>query len=69
MRKLFIGAVLGFLFLGSCAQNKEKREEYKEAHNKDSLRNRMGDSAVANSIPSPAPADTSKAKTDSTKVK
>ncbi|MDR4952750.1 hypothetical protein REB14_11240 [Chryseobacterium sp. ES2] len=69
MRKLWIGAVLGLLFLGSCAQNKEKREEYKDAHNKDSLRNRMGDSAVANSIPSTATSDTSKVKTDSTKVK
>ncbi|MBP1167918.1 MULTISPECIES: hypothetical protein [unclassified Chryseobacterium] len=69
MKKLWIGAVLGLLFLGSCAQNKEKREEYKEAHNKDSLRNKMGDSAVANSIPSPATSDTSKIKTDSTKVK
>ncbi|GEJ44687.1 MULTISPECIES: hypothetical protein [unclassified Chryseobacterium] len=69
MRKLCMGAVLGFLFLGSCAQNKEKREEYKEAHNKDSLRNRMGDSAVANSIPSSSTADTSKTKTDSTRVK
>lgn len=69
MKKIWIGAVLGLLFLGSCAQNKEKREEYKDAHNKDSLRNRMGDSAVANSIPSPAAPDTSKTKTDSTKVK
>lgn len=69
MRKLWIGTVLGLLFLGSCAQNKEKREEYKDAHDKDSLRNRMGDSAVANSIPSPATSDTSKVKTDSTKVK
>ncbi|PRB00494.1 hypothetical protein CQ046_18700 [Chryseobacterium sp. MYb7] len=69
MKKLWIGAVLGLLFLGSCAQNKEKREEYKDAHDKDSLRNRMGDSAVANSIPSPTTSDTSKVKTDSTKVK
>ncbi|PXW16561.1 hypothetical protein C8D70_10358 [Chryseobacterium sp. CBTAP 102] len=70
MKKLFsTGAVVGLLFLGSCAQNKEKREEYKEAHNKDSLRNRMGDSAVANSIQTPAAADTSKTKTDSTKLK
>ncbi|MDR6368940.1 hypothetical protein J2795_000822 [Chryseobacterium bernardetii] len=69
MRKLWIGAVLGLLFLGSCAQNKEKREEYKDAHDKDSLRNRMGDSAVANSIPSPTASDTSKVKTDSTKIK
>lgn len=66
MKKLWIGAILGLLFLGNCAQNKEKREAYKDAHNKDSLRNRMGDSAVANSIPSP---DSSKTKTDSTKVK
>jgi PBP1b-binding outer membrane lipoprotein LpoB len=36
MRKLWIGAVFGLLFLGSCAQNKEKREEYKDAHDKDS---------------------------------
>ncbi|OCA80067.1 hypothetical protein BBH99_16870 [Chryseobacterium contaminans] len=64
MKKLWIGAVLGLFFLGSCAQNKEKREEFKEAHNKDSLRNRMGDSAVANSEPVPATPDTSKVKTD-----
>ncbi|WP_114819166.1 hypothetical protein [Chryseobacterium sp. KLBC 52] len=69
MRKLWIGAVLGLFFLGSCAQNKEKREEYKDAHDKDSLRNRMGDSAVANSIPSTGTSDTSKVKTDSAKVK
>ncbi|MGE8556446.1 MAG: hypothetical protein ACN6OB_21205 [Chryseobacterium jejuense] len=69
MRKLWLGAILGLLFLGSCAQNKEKREEFKDAHNKDSLRNRMGDSAVANSEPAPATPDTSKAKTDSTKTK
>ncbi|PWN67860.1 hypothetical protein [Chryseobacterium oncorhynchi] len=67
MKKLWIGAFFGLLFLGSCAQNKEKREEFKDAHNKDSLVNRMGDSAVANSEPSPI--DASKTKTDSTKVK
>ncbi|MCJ7935149.1 MAG: hypothetical protein MUW56_16375 [Chryseobacterium sp.] len=69
MKKLWIGAILGLLFLGSCAQNKEKREEFKDAHDKDSLRNRMGDSAVANSEPAPATPDTSKPKTDSTKTK
>lgn len=69
MKKFWIGAIFGLIFLGSCAQNKEKREEFKEAHNKDSLRNRMGDSAVANSEPAPATPDTSKAKTDSTKTK
>lgn len=69
MKKFWIGAIFGLIFLGSCAQNKEKREEFKEAHNKDSLRNRMGDSAVANSEPAPVTPDTSKAKTDSTKTK
>ncbi|RXM39444.1 hypothetical protein BOQ62_11300 [Chryseobacterium sp. CH21] len=69
MKKIWIGAVLGLLFFGSCAQNKEKREEYKDAHNKDSLLNKMGDSAVANSQSAPAVSDTSKTKTDSTKVK
>ncbi|PWN72360.1 hypothetical protein C1631_007120 [Chryseobacterium phosphatilyticum] len=69
MKKLWTGAILGLLFLGSCAQNKEKREEFKDAHNKDSLRNRMGDSAVAHSEPAPVAPDTSKTKTDSTKTK
>lgn len=69
MKKLWIGAIPGLLFLGSCAQNKEKREEFKDAHNKDSLRNKMGDSAVANSEPVPATPDTSKTKTDTTKAK
>ncbi|WP_312993795.1 hypothetical protein [Chryseobacterium flavum] len=69
MKKLWIGAVLGFLFLGSCAQNKEKREEFKDAHNKDSLRNRLGDSAVANSEPAPADPDTLKIKADTIQSK
>lgn len=69
MKKFWIGAILGILFLGSCAQNKEKREEYKEAHNKDSLRNKMGDSAVANSESAPTTSDTSKIKSDSIKTK
>lgn len=69
MKKLWIGAVLGLLVLGSCAQNKEKREEFKDEHNKDSLRNKMGDSAVANSEPASASHDTIKVKTDSLKTK
>ncbi|WP_370896871.1 hypothetical protein [Chryseobacterium gossypii] len=51
MKKLWLGAVLGLLFLGSCAQNKEKREEFKDDHNKNVFRNKMGDSAVAHSEP------------------
>ncbi|KFF25565.1 hypothetical protein [Chryseobacterium vrystaatense] len=69
MKKLWVGAVLGVLFLGSCAQNKEKREEFKDEHNKESLRNNMGDSAVANSDPAPVSHDTVKVKTDSLKTK
>ncbi|KMQ68707.1 hypothetical protein ACM39_05270 [Chryseobacterium sp. FH2] len=70
MKKLWIGAVFGLFFLGSCADKKENREEFKEAHDKDSLRNKMGDSAVANSEEASATiSDTSKAKTDSTNTK
>ncbi|CAH0236387.1 hypothetical protein MP478_05480 [Chryseobacterium sp. WG14] len=68
MKKFWIGAILGLFFLGSCAQNKEKREEFKDAHNKDSLRNKMGDSAVANSEQAPVTSDTT-TKTDSTRAK
>ena len=49
MKKLWIAAVAGLLFLGSCAQKKENREEFKAEHDKDAMRNDMGDSAVANS--------------------
>ncbi|WBV53899.1 hypothetical protein [Chryseobacterium gambrini] len=69
MKKLWICAVLGLLFLRSCADKKENREEFKEEHNKDSLRNRMGDSAVANSETTAAPSDSTKAASDSTKMK
>ncbi|SFN06681.1 hypothetical protein SAMN05421594_0770 [Chryseobacterium oleae] len=69
MKKLWIGAILGVMFLGSCAQNKEKREEFKDEHNKDSLRNKMGDSAVANSEPVPPSPDSAKVKTDTLKTK
>ncbi|KIC63682.1 hypothetical protein [Chryseobacterium taiwanense] len=66
MKKLWIVTGLGLLFLGSCADKKENREEFKEAHNKDSIRNSMGDSAVANSEPSQTiPADSTKVTKDS----
>lgn len=66
MKKLWIVAVLGLVFLGSCADKKENREEFKEAHNKDSVRNSMGDSAVMNSEPSQiTPADSTKVSKDS----
>ncbi len=66
MKKLWFTAVLGLVFLGSCADKKENREEFKDAHNKDSIRNSMGDSAVANSEPSQAtPAESAKVPNDS----
>ncbi|WBV61324.1 hypothetical protein PFY12_04180 [Chryseobacterium camelliae] len=66
MKKLWIVAVLGLVFSGGCADKKENREEFKEAHNKDSVRNSMGDSAVANSEPSQTtPADTTQVSKDS----
>jgi len=69
MKKLWIGTVLGLLFLGSCAQNKENREEFKDDHDKNALRNKMGDSAVANSEYAPAKvSDTAKVK-DTIKTK
>lgn len=49
MKKAITITILGTLFLGSCAQNKEKREEYKDNHDKGFLVNKMGDSAVAHS--------------------
>jgi len=62
MKKLWIGAILGLFFLGSCADKKENREEFKAEHNKDSLRNSLGDSAVANSEPAAAVKDSTKMK-------
>lgn len=66
MKKFWLTAILGLFFLGSCADKKENREEFKAAHDKDSLRNRMGDSAVANSEPSQTtPAESAKVPKDS----
>ncbi|WP_153394221.1 hypothetical protein [Chryseobacterium vaccae] len=69
MKKLLAGTVLGIIFLGSCAQNKEKREEFKEAHDKDFMRNSMGSTAVAHSEPAVIPKDSTKVKNDSLKAK
>lgn len=49
MKKLWLAAVLGMIVFGSCADKKENREEYKANHDKDPMRNDLGDSAVANS--------------------
>ncbi|UZT99412.1 hypothetical protein ODZ84_07570 [Chryseobacterium fluminis] len=68
MKKLWIGAVIGLSVLGSCADKKENREEYKDEHDKSPFRNDLGDSAVAHSDRNTA-ADTATIKTDSTKTK
>lgn len=49
MKKLFGLALLGLLFLGSCAQKEEKRDEYKESHSVDEKRNAGVDSAALES--------------------
>lgn len=67
MKKLLTGAVLASLFLASCAQNKEKREEFKEERNKDYMRNNMGDTAISHS--ESATADSLKMKADSATTK
>lgn len=67
MTKLFTAAVFALLFLGSCAQKKENREEFKDERNKEYMRNSMGESAAANS--EMATADSSKIKSDSLSTK
>ncbi|OCK51101.1 hypothetical protein SAMN05421857_4052 [Chryseobacterium formosense] len=64
MKKLGIGAIIALVTLGSCADKKENREEFKAEHNKDSLRNHLGDSAVANSEPTTPETDTPKSLKD-----
>jgi len=49
MRNTIISASLVLFCTISCADKKENREEFKAEHNKDSLRNKLGDSAAANS--------------------
>lgn len=63
MKNTIISASLLLLCTVSCADKKENREEFKAEHNKDSMRNKLGDSAVANSEPVNA-ADSSTSKTD-----
>lgn len=46
MKKLFAFAILGTLCFSSCAQKEEKREEFKENHDKDYKRNAGVDSAA-----------------------
>lgn len=65
MKNTILSAFLVLFCAVSCADKKENREEFKAEHNKDSLRNQLGDTAVANSEPVNA-ADSSKFKRDTT---
>lgn len=47
MKKLFAVAAVSLLFLGSCAQKEQKREEFKEENSAEHMRNVQGDSAVS----------------------
>ncbi len=67
MRRLLAAAVLSGLFLGSCAQDKEKREEFKDERNKEYLRNDMGETAASHS--ESATADSMKMKADTARTK
>ncbi len=46
MKKLLFAALFGTVFLFSCAQKEEKREEFKAEHDKDFKRNAGVDSAA-----------------------
>jgi len=54
-----ITAIIFLLTILSCGQSKENREEFKGKHDKDFLRNKLGDSAVANSEMSSVSSDSS----------
>lgn len=67
MKKIIFASFLGILFLGSCAQDKEKREEYKNSHNKDFMRNSLGDTVVANTDSTAITVDSTSIKTNTPK--
>lgn len=47
MKKLMAIAAVSLLFIASCAQKEEKREEFKEDKSAEHMRNIQGDSAVS----------------------
>ncbi len=63
MKKLIVPVFIAVAaVVGSCAQEKEKREEFKENHYKNEMVNDLGDSAVA-------AGDSTEVRTDSTLVR
>ncbi|RMZ59566.1 hypothetical protein D1632_08010 [Chryseobacterium nematophagum] len=69
MKNLLLATIGGLLFLTSCADKKQNREEFKEEHNKEALRNNLGDSAVAHSESAQTVTDTIHAQKDTSKKK
>jgi len=65
MKNLWLGAAIAAMFLASCAQDKEKREEFKDERDKNFMRNDLGDTAVSHSEPGSS-ADTARVKRDTT---
>lgn len=49
MKTTFAIVAISAISLLSCADKKENREEFKEEHNKDFMRNDMGETAAAHS--------------------
>lgn len=68
MKKLLFAAAAGLLFLASCAQDKEKREDYKEENSAQHMVNEVGDSAVAATDQTTVEVDTAAVNIDSTAV-
>lgn|GEM_PF-3773555 len=50
MKKLMAIAAVALLFIASCAQKEEKREEFKEDKSAEHMRNIQGDSAVSATV-------------------
>lgn len=68
MKKLFFAVTAGLLFLASCAQDKEKREDFKEDHSAQEMVNDVGDSAVSATDQTAVVTDTVTVNHDSTSV-
>ncbi|CAA7195849.1 hypothetical protein [Chryseobacterium potabilaquae] len=69
MKNLLVIPIVSLVFLTSCADKKQNREEFKEEHNKEALRNNLGDSAVAHSEPVQTVPDTIHVQKDTPKNK
>lgn len=69
MKKIILATTTGVVFLVSCAQDKEKREDFKDEHSAREMVNEVGDSAVSATDETGVSIDTAAVKIDSTNVK